>query len=714
MPAVSVIIPTYNRASLIREALQSVFAQTFKDYEIIVVDDGSTDITGALLEPLVEAGRIRYTRTSHQGGPAARNVGIRMAKGKYIAFHDSDDLFMPRRLEKQVAFLESSPSVALVHSGYSKFDETGADLGYRDTTRFSGRCYPRILLEWVVLMAVPTVLVRAFVLDVVGGFDETMKRSADLDMWRRITMRYTIGVLPEMLAKVRVHSGNILEDMTRVDEIFQVYLQNAFNDDQSLSRSFRRRATARMYMNVGRSLLGEGNAQQMRFVRKHSVRASKSWPFYPGSYATFLVSFLGPRVRRRLATGYRRGRFRPFAPKSKDGSLLFFGSKIALGGAQRILFTHAQWFNDRGMKVVAAFFYDQERMHPVVETRFPFPVVNLDGWRPGARLGGNLLRFLRGVFRLARLMIQGRFILVETFTHHSNLLGLPIAWLFRIPGRIATHHGRPQMPRLFDLLHGWLVNSGIASRLVAVSDQTCQEAIRRERISPRRVSVIRNGVVTPATEPVSTEDVELMRRELGLPEQSRIILSVGRLVEEKGYSCLLESIPIVLARVPEATFSIAGDGPIRASLEERASQLGIAEAVRFLGKRSDVGYLLRAIDVYVQPSLREGLPLSLLDAMAVGIPVVATTAGGIKEVVRDEENGLLVPPDDPQSLAVALIRILENGPLRSKLSRSARDHVRLHCSADRMCEEYRRIFRETAGSRWKDCASSKQPPCCPD
>jgi glycosyltransferase involved in cell wall biosynthesis len=439
----------------------------------------------------------------------------------------------------------------------------------------------------------------------------------------------------------------------------------------------------------------------MRLVRKYSIRSSIMWPFYPGSYSTFLSSFLSQKIRKKIATGYRKSRFRPFTPKTKGKSLLFLGSKLAVGGAQRILLTQAQWFHNRGIEVVVAFFYDQERMHPIMETRFPFPVINLDCWHPGACLGSNLLRFLHGVLRLVRLFNQGHFILTETFTHHSNLLGLPIAWLFRVPARIATHHGRPRMPRFFDILHGWLVNSGIASRLVAVSDQTCQEAIQREKIDPSRICVIRNGVERVALNSASNKDTATVRREMGVSDQSLMVLSIGRLVMEKGYSYLLESIPTVLASIPQTAFVITGDGPLRASLEEKASYLGITESVRFLGRRSDIKLLLQASDVYVQPSLREGLPLSILDAMNAGTPIVTTTAGGIVEVVQNEENGICVPPGDPRSLAAALIRILKDESLRKRLGKSAKDHVRWQYSTERMCEEYLHIFQETLGSRWK-------------
>ena len=124
MPTVSVIIPAYNRADLIGETLESVFAQTYRDYEIIVVDDGSTDNTKEVLASLAAAGKLRYTYQENAGLPAARNTGIRLAVGKYVAFLDSDDLFAPDKLEKQVAVFEANLDAMLVHSGFSKYYDT--------------------------------------------------------------------------------------------------------------------------------------------------------------------------------------------------------------------------------------------------------------------------------------------------------------------------------------------------------------------------------------------------------------------------------------------------------------------------------------------------------------------------------------------------------------------------------------------------------------
>ena len=312
MPIVSVIIPTYNRATFLMEAIQSVRTQSFTDYELIVVDDGSTDHTRAVLEPLIERGEICYVFQQNQGESAARNKGVLLAQGKYIAFLDSDDLFMPEKLEKQVACLDTSLDLGLVHSGYSKFDVAGNDLGYRDTSHLFGWVYPQILLEWSVLIAVPTVMVRASVLAEVGGFDKRMSHAQDLDLWRRIAMHYRFAVIPEMLSKVRKHPGNVSRQLTKTADGFQFYLKKAFNDDLNLSPALKRKAMAGMYTNVGISLLAEGNIKEMKTARQCSLQSISHWPFYLRAYATILGSFLGLGTRNRLARSWRKLRDKPY------------------------------------------------------------------------------------------------------------------------------------------------------------------------------------------------------------------------------------------------------------------------------------------------------------------------------------------------------------------------------------------------------------------
>jgi hypothetical protein len=192
-----------------------------------------------------------------------------------------------------------------VHGGYVKFDNAGTDLGYRDTSRFSGRLYPRILLEWGILMAVPTVMVRSALISEVGGFDESLRQAADLDMWRRLARRTRFEVLPGPLARIRVHDHGVSADKSRAGPMFEIYLRKAFGEDPALGLVFRRRSLAGMYTNVGLTLLGEASAVHMHLVRRYCLRALLAWPFRIRPWLGLTGSLLGPGFRRHLAARWR-------------------------------------------------------------------------------------------------------------------------------------------------------------------------------------------------------------------------------------------------------------------------------------------------------------------------------------------------------------------------------------------------------------------------
>ena len=311
MSVVSVIIPTYNRSRYILESIESILAQTYSCYEIIIVDDGSTDNTREILMPLVKEDTIQYIYQQNQGEASARNHGINVAKGKYIAFLDSDDLFIPTKLKKQVEFLDTHPEVAFVHSCYSKFRDSGIDLGYRDTSKITGKVYPDILLKWAPLIAVPSVLVRAKVLSELGGFDTNLRWGTDLDMWRRITKRYPIGVIPEVLTEIRVHYGNISGNKAAAASSFEQVLEKAFIEDPQLSTDFKRQAFANLYTNLGHNILADGTPAQMALVRKYSEKAIHLNIFQWGAYLGWLGSFLGlnTNLRDRLINLWRKYKY---------------------------------------------------------------------------------------------------------------------------------------------------------------------------------------------------------------------------------------------------------------------------------------------------------------------------------------------------------------------------------------------------------------------
>lgn len=300
MPIVSVIIPTYNRVAYIQDAIHSVLAQSYQDYEIIVIDDGSTDGTRELLVDWDKEGVLKYVYQENQGQSAARNHGICIAEGKYLAFLDSDDLFLSDKLDSQVRYLESHPGVGLVHSSYIRVDERGNPFAFREPTRLSGWIYPKILLHWSVLVAIPAVLVRTDILRQVGGFNQEMLRSPNEDLWRRIARLTPFGYLETPTCKIRRHAGNYSADQATSVHSYTTYLRNAFDDDPNLGPVFRRRAWSRMYRNVAQNVLRAGDARAMSLVRKLSIDSIRAWPFQASAYIGVTASFFPPSVRARM------------------------------------------------------------------------------------------------------------------------------------------------------------------------------------------------------------------------------------------------------------------------------------------------------------------------------------------------------------------------------------------------------------------------------
>jgi glycosyltransferase involved in cell wall biosynthesis len=211
MPRVSIIIPTYNRARLLAEAIQSVWEQTVADYEIIVADDGSTDETAECVQQW--SAPVRYLRLPHSGLPGvARNAGIRVATGEYIAFLDSDDLWVPDALAKRLAMFHAQPEVHLVYADAIVFAHgTGIALHRRHAISqpAAGWIGPQLLLGD--FMPTPSVIVRRVALDTVGLFCEepSLRWGEDWDLWLRIVARYQATFVGEPLVRVRFHAGKI-------------------------------------------------------------------------------------------------------------------------------------------------------------------------------------------------------------------------------------------------------------------------------------------------------------------------------------------------------------------------------------------------------------------------------------------------------------------------------------------------------------------------
>lgn len=370
---------------------------------------------------------------------------------------------------------------------------------------------------------------------------------------------------------------------------------------------------------------------------------------------------------------------------TRQFSILLIGTQMAIGGAQRGLFDQARWFKSQGCKVVVAFFYDKEGLHEKWSQAVDFPVHNLQAYERNAGFLHQGWQLIKGLYRLSILLVRERFDVVETFTHDSNLLGLPLAWLAGVPVRIATHRGKIEaFPGWRQLLHNLIINTGIAHTLIAVSDQTRQQAMD-EGVWENRITVIPNGV-----KPLDTSLVNrvAVRKDLGLNENDLFLLSIGRLTYQKGHEFLVQAMSQVVSRFPNAKAGICGEGPLRSQLESQILESGLSNHVRLMGAWDDVSPVLASADIFILPSRWEGLSRALMEAMAAGLPVIATQVDGIKDLITNGVNGLLVPSEDTQELEDSILQLIEDPEMRKRIGTAGQAHVLKTHSVDDMCKKY--------------------------
>lgn len=229
MRSISVIIPTYNQAQFLGEAIESALAQTLPPRELIVVDDGSSDGTARVLAGF--EGRIRAMRQANRGVAAARNAGARAASGDALAFLDSDDRWLPEKLERQSARLEAESDLGLVHVGFEEIDANGAVLNAHMDGREGWVAEDILLFDGPVILGGGSgVMIPRRVFEEAGGFDERLSTSADWDLYYRIAARYRIGFIDRVLLQYRLHGANMHGNVRAMEHDMLLAYEKAFGE----------------------------------------------------------------------------------------------------------------------------------------------------------------------------------------------------------------------------------------------------------------------------------------------------------------------------------------------------------------------------------------------------------------------------------------------------------------------------------------------------
>jgi glycosyltransferase involved in cell wall biosynthesis len=295
--------------------------------------------------------------------------------------------------------------------------------------------------------------------------------------------------------------------------------------------------------------------------------------------------------------------------------------------------------------------------------------------------------------RLVRLVRTTRADVIHAHLLTSSVYGSAAGLLTGVPV-VATFHGTVDIPsrRRLTGLKLAIINRG-ADRIVFVSDHLRREMLAATSLDGVRSVVVHNGVDDDRFRPAPNDR---LRRSLGLGRDVLLVGSAGNVRRPKGYDVLLESAALASSRSPRMCFVVAGentgDPALFQALLSQRSRLGLQDTVRFIGYQHAAADFLNGIDVFVLPSRQEGFSLSTIEAMACGLPVIATRSGGPEEIVTDGESGLLVPPGEAQPLASALERLRDDASLRSSLAARARTHVMEMFSIGSMVRGYEAIY----------------------
>lgn len=297
----------------------------------------------------------------------------------------------------------------------------------------------------------------------------------------------------------------------------------------------------------------------------------------------------------------------------------------------------------------------------------------------------RIVRMIREVLRREKIS------LLHSHLYHANFYGRLAAFQEHIPAVCTIHntYARPKLHRRF--LNRWLARR--SSRIIAVSGPVHDDIVRYDGVAPSKITVIPNGV------DMSRFDISLSREQsrerLGVPLEGFLVGAVGRLEEQKGLSYLIEAIRILVEGGKNVSLFVVGSGREEGRLREQAANSGIADSVFFLGTRRDVPELYRAMDVFALSSLWEGGPITLLEAMASGVPVVATPVGFVPEVLQDGKNGFIVPIRDPEELAEALWKVHEDPFTAEAAAQAGRETVRDRYSHQFLAERVMAVYEET-------------------
>ncbi|NOY72577.1 MAG: glycosyltransferase, partial [Gammaproteobacteria bacterium] len=362
-------------------------------------------------------------------------------------------------------------------------------------------------------------------------------------------------------------------------------------------------------------------------------------------------------------------------------NILHLITKLPVGGAERVLLSIVRNLDSNKFNsVVCCIMEEGELASEVEKLNIPLITLNLmtqKGWDSQV------------VPALCNIIKKKHIDLIHSHLYHANQYGRTAARKVNIPAVITVHNSYNHV-KLHRRLVNWYLGKKTAA-VIAVSDEIKKDIIRWDFFPEHKIHVIANGInIQRAQSSLSKKEA---RVKLGLNDEQLILVCVGRLEEQKGHKYLLEALPLLNEKGIKPLCLFVGEGRNKNSLEQQARQLNVSAQVRWLGTRHDIADILKSADLYLMPSLWEGLSLALLEAMAAHIPIIASDVSGMKQVLG-HNSGVRIPPKQPASIATAIASALNNPEQVKKMTQHAAQFVNDNFSDQRMVKDIATIYHQ--------------------
>ncbi len=685
-PRISVIIPAYNSERYILRAVESVFDQTYKNWKIIVIDDGSTDNTRQVLEPYGDV--IQYVYQENQGAAIARNRACELARGEFLAFLDADDFFLPEKLAKQIACFEADHSLGMVQNGWLMVDETGKDIYPAMPWEDS----PNLDLETFVLyksVRPSAIMLRREWWERLGGFDPRFPPTEDLDFALRLALKGCKCMwLKEILTCYRQHESNLMSGGPKVMKSMETVMEQFFARPDLPDRIRRLKKAERykclvwiawrMYRDGYLAEMVECLQKSLYYTPFTGTETVFKWlenfrlasEEYGSNFDAYALTNLPEWQNIVVEAANNTYQFKS-APSSnyrqQAGHVLLYAEDHGIGGLAQFNHSLLCKLAADGYRVTSV---QSRASNPLITEQQQLGVEHI--WLEFDTMK-EFLRIAYNCTDAERIYAQAKpdLIIFSDGWPMANFAAKQVAIKQNIPyiitlgyiDRTYQHFNRGDQIPYFDAV---AYQYNLAKAAIAVSHENLNLFKRLFKTPLEQGKVIYYGRPDSYFEPPNLSNRLRLRQEQGIPEEAVVCFTAARLTPIKGYQYQLQAIAKLknLPIWPQLYFVWAGPGStthdnMEPELRATVSQLGVTEQVKFIGQRWDVADWLDASDIFILSSEAEGMPLAVMEAMAKGLPVIATAVSGIPEELGDTGKLIADPTIDAQQTAQELAETVE-------------------------------------------------------